>query len=168
MDPREGVKEVKRHLGRVREIQRAVREARQEAEGRSHREVGMPGGTRLSDSTSSQALKRMEPLHYVLLSDGTMIADPEGWIEVYQATVHFFSGTEGGQILQLRLVEGRSVEWSLIEIGCLCRKTLFSIQDQVVHFALGVAQGLGVLEKQKELGNRHKKVDPKTKLKKIS
>ena len=32
-----------------------------------------------------------------------------------------------------------------MDIGCLSRKTFFTLQDQIIYFALGVAEGMGLL-----------------------
>lgn len=155
MDIREAVKKVKLCLTRIREIEKAVAEMRIEQEARQSSSYGMPRSGRIGDPTAQKALRQMEPIRGLFLSDGTYIEYPEGWITVYKESLRFFTYLEARQVLQKRFVERKSVERSLLDIGCLSRKTLFSIQDQIIYFSLGVAEGLGLLDDLKASSNQN-------------
>jgi|GEM_PF-2401288 len=145
MNTREAAKKVKFCLSRMREIEKIVAEIRLEKEAVRQGALGMPRSGRMGDPTSRLALGRLEPVREIILADGTLIRNPEGWIRVYREVCKFFSDTDGRKVLQYRFIERKSVERTLLEIGYLSRKTLFAIQDHMVYFALGIADGLGLL-----------------------
>ena len=142
---REAVKKIKNYFSRIREIEKAIFEARLDQEREKYGSDGMPRSTRLSDPTAQRALKRLEPIRTVILADGTWVERPEEWIQVYEEACSFFAYSEARVIIQKRFIERKSIERTLMDIGCLSRKTFFTLQDQIIYFALGVAEGMGLL-----------------------
>lgn len=155
MDTREAVKKVKFCLTRMREIEKAIVEARLEQESNQNASHGMPRSGRIGDPTARKAIRQTEPLRGIFLSDGTYIEQPENWLIVYQEALRFFTYREARQVLQMRFIEKKSVERSVLDIGCLSRKTLFAIQDQIIYFSLGVAEGLGLLADLEKATHSH-------------
>ena len=138
---------VKRRFTQIRAIEKALALARIEYE-----DSGLWGrgnsGYLVSDPVGEQAIKSLEEIKAVVLNDGTLIKDPGEWVAVFKATRSYFKHTPADQIIVCRYLERKSVERTLLEIGYLSRKTFFTLQDQVVYFALGVAEGLGLLNKK--------------------
>ena len=148
---KDSVKQIKATFSRIREIEKAIFLEREEQAKEHYGINGMPRSQRLKDPTGQRAIKRMEPILGVYLNDGTYVEKPEEWITVYQETCNFFEYSEAKQIIQKRFIERKSIERVLLDIGCLSRKTFFTLQDQIIYFALGVAEGMGIFRNQQIL-----------------
>ena len=148
---KDNVKQIKATFSRIREIEKAIYLEREEQAKEHYGINGLPRSQRLKDPTGQRAIKRMEPILGVYLNDGTYVEKPEEWITVYQETCNFFEYSEAKQIIQKRFIERKSIERVLLDIGCLSRKTFFTLQDQIIYFALGVAEGMGIFRNQQIL-----------------
>ena len=148
---KDSVKQIKATFSRIREIEKAIYLEREEQTKEHYGINGMPRSQRLKDPTAQRALKRLEPIQGVYLNDGTWIEKPEEWLAIYQETCSFFEYSEAKTIIQKRFIERKSIERTLLDIGCLSRKTFFTLQDQIIYFALGVAEGMGIFRNQQIL-----------------
>lgn len=150
-NPRERVKLVKFHLSKIKQIIRCLQERREmirteiRAQELSHTNMMTLGH---SDPTGFHVAQCNQEIKKLLLNDGTMIHYPERWALVYLTTQNFFKGEEGEQILKYRFMDNLPVDFTLAKLDCVCRKTMFVIQDQVIHFALGVAEQQGLLKEK--------------------
>ncbi len=145
---KENVKAVKLHFWKMREIVRTLQEY--QAELRSdittagHAQEIRSGRT--GDFTAINALRRIQEVEKIILRDGTVVEYPDRWIQVYLDTIKYFDDETEKQIIDLRLIQAKSVEWTLLKMGHLCKRTLFETQYRILFFAIGAACGRGLLK----------------------
>lgn len=120
-------------------IKRAIKEARKPT---SAGHTGGGGHAVVSDPTAIQGIKAAEELKKVVLDDGSIIAMPERWVQVINATYAHLDELER-RVIRMRY-DGFPADRIESEMG-ISRDTYYAILKEMYQYAIAAACQVGIV-----------------------